>query len=130
MSGVELSPEFAADLASNVYGIKEALKLRLFAENHKDVFDLSGSSFAQGRTGGHIVNTKHVMALLCVGKGNYKGQAFVAIKGTASLYDVLTDLNAGLRTSHTGFPVHQGFYYAFDSILADLMQFASNETLY
>lgn len=125
MSGVELNPEFAADLAANVYGIKEPLQLRLFVENHKDVFNLDGASFTKGKTGGYVVKSEHVMALLCTGKGIYKGHAFVAVKGTASLYDALTDLNAGLRTSHTGFPVHQGFYYAFDSVLMELRQFVS-----
>ena len=58
-----------------------------------------------------------------MGKGRFKGQAFVAIKGTASLYDALSDLNAGVRSSHTGFSVHQGFYYAFNSIQSELQQF-------
>jgi hypothetical protein len=37
----------------------------------------------------------------------------------------LSDLNTGVRSSHTGFPVHQGFYYAFDSIIQELRQFIS-----
>ena len=56
----------------------------------------------------------------------YKGQAFIAIKGTASLYDALADLNTGVKTLHTGSAVHQGFYYAFDSILNDLRQFITS----
>ncbi len=49
--------------------------------------------------------------------------SYVAFKGTASLYDAITDLNAGVKTSHTGLPVHQGFYYAFDSLITELRQF-------
>ena len=35
----------------------------------------------------------------------------------------MTDANTGVKSSHTGFPVHQGFYYAFDSLRQDLKLF-------
>lgn len=126
MSGAELSPVFAAELAANIYGIKKASMRRLFVANNKEYFNFPDSSFADGKTGGYIVNKKHIMALLTTGKGKYKGQAFVAIKGTASLYDAITDLNAGVHSSHTGFKVHQGFYYAFNSMMTELRQFMSS----
>lgn len=125
MSGSVLNPVFAAELASSVYDIKKDTERRIFEAEYKDTFNLSDNSYTTGRTGGYIVKRRHVMALFTTGKDKYKGQAFVAIKGTASLYDALTDLNAGLRTSHTGFQVHQGFYYAFDSILTDLRKFTA-----
>lgn len=126
MSGIELSPEFSAELASSVYDIKDSIQRRIFEADYKKHFNLSDSSYKPGQTGGYIINKKHVMALLTTGKGIYKGQAFIAIKGTASLYDALSDLNTGLKTGHTGFAVHQGFYYAFDSILNDIRQFATS----
>lgn len=125
MSGTELSPEFSAELAQNVYLIKDPVLREAFSLKYKNHLSIDGDSFTQAKTGGYIVNKKHVMALLTVGKGLYEGQAFVAIKGTASLYDALTDLNAGLKSSHTGFAVHQGFFYAFDSMLKELRQFIS-----
>lgn len=125
MAGVTLTPEFAANLATNVYGLTNQDGPRAFSLKYKDVFNLDSSLMVKGKTGGIIVNKKHVMAFLGVGKGIYKGQAFVAIKGTASLYDAITDLNAGVHSSHTGFKVHQGFYYALDSMLSELRQFVS-----
>lgn len=125
MNGLTLTPKFAANFASNVYLVKDTDGRRIFNAKYKDAFNFDESSMAKGKTGGIIVNKKHVMAFLGVGKGIYKGQAFVAIKGTASLYDALTDLNAGVHSSHNGFKVHQGFYYAFDSILVELRQFVS-----
>jgi hypothetical protein len=126
MSGSELNPEFAAELASNVYLIKDDFSRKGFNLKYKDSFNMEEGSMVKGKTGGLVVVKKeHVMAFMSVGKGKYKGQAFVAIKGTASLYDALTDLNAGVRSSHTGFSVHQGFYYAFNSILFELRQFMS-----
>lgn len=125
MSGLELAPKFAAELASNVYLIKDEFTRKGFTLKYKDTFSIDSDSMVNGTTGGYIVRKKHVMAFLTVGKGKYEGQAFVAIKGTASLYDALTDLNTGVHSSHTGFPVHQGFYYALNSMLHDLKRFIS-----
>ena len=125
MPGIELSPGFSAELASNVYLIKDEFTRKGFKLKYKDSFEIASDSMVEGKTGGYIINKKHIMAFLSIGKGKYKGQAFVAIKGTASLYDALTDLNAGIHSSHTGFPVHQGFYYAFNSMLHDLKRFIS-----
>jgi hypothetical protein len=124
MSGQTLSPKFSAELASNVYLIKDEFSRKGFLLKYKKIFDMDDAKMAQGKTG-LVVRKPHVMAFFAEGIGDYKGEAFVAVKGTASLYDALTDLNTGLQTSHTGCSVHQGFYYAFDSILIELRKFVS-----
>lgn len=121
--GNELKPHYAANLAADVYDVKSSITRDDFIEDYKSDMELSSGSMATGVTGGYIINKPHVMAVFSKGKGTYKGQAFVLIKGTASLYDVLSDLNTGVKSSHTGFPVHQGFYYAFDSLVFDLKKF-------
>lgn len=121
----ELTPLYAANLAAAVYDVKSVITREDFIEEYKSDLEISNSKFASGVTGGYILNKAHVMAVFSSGKGRYKGQAFVAIKGTASLYDMLTDLNTGIRSSHTGHHVHQGFYYAFNSILVELRRFVS-----
>ena len=127
MTGNTLNPKFSADLASNVYLIKDKITQKGFLLKYKQYFDIQESSMVKGETGSFLVIKKsHAMAFLAKGVGEYKGHAFVAIKGTASLYDALTDLNTGLRTSHTGCAVHQGFYYAFNSILPELRKFLTN----
>lgn len=121
-----LTPKFSAELASNVYQIKDDLARRAFVANYKSVFNMDTSVMATGKTGAFVVVKKpHVMGLMASGTAEYENQVFVAFKGTASLYDALTDLNAGLRPSHTGCHVHQGFYYAFDSVFKELRQFTS-----
>ena len=125
MSGAELSPAYAANLASGVYDVKSSITREDFVAEYSSEMDLSGKSMTAGVTGGMILKKKHIMAVLAKGIGRYKGHAFLAIKGTASLYDALADLNAGIKTSHTGSKVHQGFFYAFDSILRDLAKFMS-----
>jgi len=124
MSGHTLSPKFSSELASNVYLIKDKFSRKGFMLKYKKHFNMEESQMAEGKTGAlMVVKKSHVMAFLAIGQGAYKGQAFVAIKGTASLYDALTDLNTGIRTSHTGCSVHQGFYHAFNSILPELRKF-------
>ena len=122
----ELSPVYAANLAADVYDVKSSITRDDFIADYKNDMDLSSATMATGKTGGYIINKKHVMAVFSSGKGTYQGQAFVAIKGTASLYDALTDLNTGVKTTHTGSAVHQGFHYAFDSILSELKQFLAS----
>lgn len=123
--GVELSPVYAANLAANVYDVKSVVTRDDFIAEYKNDMEISIGTFASGVTGGYILNKRHVMAVFSAGKGTYKGQAFVLFKGTAGLYDALSDLNAGVRACHTGTYVHQGFYYAFESIHRELTQFIS-----
>ena len=120
-----LAPTYAANLASNVYLVNQVTSRAAFLAKYKTEMEFGESNFASGVTGGYVVNKPQVIAMLSHGKGKYKGHAFVAVKGTASLYDALTDLNTGVRTGHTGFPVHQGFYYAFSSILPELRGFVA-----
>lgn len=130
---MELDPVYAAKLAANVYEVKSITTREIFVARYKsdmdfpEHYDSSKPGFSTGVTGALVFLKKsHVMACLARGKGKYAGQAFVAIMGTASLYDGLTDANTGIRSSHTGMPVHQGFYYAFDSMLGDLRMFINS----
>jgi len=120
-----LTPIYAANLASDVYDVKSVITRDDFLDDYKSDMEIKSANLPSGITGGYIFNKPHVIGMFSAGKGKYKGQAFVAIKGTASLYDALTDLNAGVHSSHTGFQVHQGFYYALNSILQELRQFVS-----
>lgn len=108
MSGMALSPKFSAEIASNVYQIKDELSRRAFKAEYKKFFNMEESTMATGTTGAFVILKKpHVMGFFAKGIGEYQNQAFVAFKGTASLYDALTDGNTGIRASHTGCYVHQ-----------------------
>lgn len=69
MSGMELRPTFAAELASNVYLIKDEFSRKGFILKYKDTFSIDNDSMVQATTGGYIVRKKHVMAFITVGKG-------------------------------------------------------------
>src|SRR5690606_35986074 len=107
MQGNELSPQFAAEMASNVYLVNDLDGRDLFKLKYKNDLNINTGSMIPGTTGGLVILKKaQIIALFSAGKGAYKGQAFIAFKGTASLYDALTDLNTGIKTSHTGCQVH------------------------
>ncbi|BFM16843.1 lipase family protein [Maricurvus nonylphenolicus] len=122
-----LSPVYAAELAADIYNIKSELTVNDFLEVHADSFEVNQDDKIKGTTGAlGILKSTHNMGVAAFGKEDkYKGQAFVIIKGTASLFDGLTDLNAGLKRFETGGLVHQGFYYTFQSFLPQLRAFAS-----
>lgn len=123
---LELSPTYAANLASDVYAIKSSITRDDFLELYKGDMEVAKAKMATGVTGGYVLNRPQVMAVFSAGKGAFQGHAFAAFMGTASLYDALTDINTGVITGHTGAHVHQGFHRAFDSVLPELRQFAAS----
>lgn len=122
-----LTPEFTARLASDIYDIKSSLRREDFKKIYKEDFDVEGGDQLSGKTGAFtFLKSEHTMGIAANGKNKYDGHGFVALKGTASGYDALTDINAGLKQFHTGGLVHQGFFYTFQSFLPDLEKFISN----
>lgn len=126
----ELAPQYAAELANDIYVVKSALTRGDFKAVYEDDMELDefdkaeSSTTLTGTTGAFtFIKQPHVMGVTALGKGKYKNQAFVVLKGTASLLDGLTDANAGVRMFYNGGYVHQGFYYTFDSYLLQLKQF-------
>ncbi|WP_347331536.1 lipase family protein [Marinimicrobium locisalis] len=117
---------FSSGLARWVYFIKDSAGMQLIRAKFGKSLVLDAKNVVSGTTGGlFIVKKSKAMAMLTLGQGEYKGQAFILYTGTTDLYDTVTDLNTGIKTSHTGSPIHQGFYYAFDSTLMELRQFVS-----
>ncbi len=127
MGAMALSPQFSAEIAANVYQIKDDLARRAFKAEYKNKFNMDDSVMATAKTGAFVLLKKpHVMGFFATGVAEYKNQAFFAFKGTEGLYDVLSDGNTGIRASHTGCYVHQGFYYAFNSMITELRHFISS----
>lgn len=100
-----LTPQYSAQLAADIYLIKKPNDQKIFFDLYKDDFDLKEDlpNKIKGKTGAFtLIKSAHAMGIATCGKDNFKGQAFVALKGTASGYDLLTDLNAGIKRFHTG----------------------------
>ncbi|WP_444923645.1 lipase family protein [Microbulbifer sp. DLAB2-AF] len=124
-----LTPQYSAQLAADIYLIKKPNDQEIFFDLYKDDFDIKENlpNKIEGKTGAFaLIKSAHAMGVATCGKDKFKGQAFVALKGTASGYDLLTDLNAGIKRFHTGGSVHQGFYYTFDSFFPQLESFSHN----
>ena len=135
-----LEPRYAAILAQDAYRLKNDILRRTVLFERQDEFDIregdkldaygqkelyiNGGKQLSGKTGALIfVKTSHIMGMCAFGIGKYSDHAFVILKGTASLFDGLTDLNAGIKRCHTGGQVHQGFQDTFDSFLPKLKEF-------
>lgn len=136
-----LTPDYAASLADDIYQIKTAATRKGFVFKYKGDMELVGDGPVEkglkpkkmlpgvavsGATGAFgLLKSTHTMGVTSFGKSpKYANEAFVLLKGTASLFDGLTDANAGLKRFHSGGLVHQGFFYTFDSFLPQLQEFA------
>lgn len=129
----ELDPNFAARLASGIYAVKNEKTRSAFYATFKRHLELGDDKNLKsvgmvGKTGGILFQTSHLMAVAAEGKKDsaYQNNAVIAIKGTASLLDALTDLNAGIKSAKTGGMVHQGFLSAFNSFVDQIPSFSSN----
>ncbi|MCQ3829011.1 lipase family protein [Microbulbifer elongatus] len=122
----QLTPELSANIANDIYLIKNKHTRKLFFDLYSDQFNFEENSNLSGKTGAFILLKKEQsLGLAATGVKQRTGHALVALKGTSNGYDALTDLNAGLKQFQTGGLVHQGFYYAFQSFLPDLDRFLS-----
>ncbi|QKX16704.1 lipase family protein [Microbulbifer sp. YPW1] len=129
----ELDPNFAARLATGAYAIKNEKTRSAFYTTFKNYLELGEDKKLEnkglvGKTGGILLQTSHMMGVAAEGKSGseYQDQGIIAIKGTASLMDGLTDLNAGIKSAKTGGMVHQGFLSTFNSFVDQLPQFSPN----
>ncbi len=136
-----LTPEYAAGLANDVYLVKTDATRKGFVLKYKNDMELTESASVSNKPGSGklssgvgltgetgalvLLKSTHTMGVASFGKSpKYNKEAFIAIKGTASLFDGLTDANAGLKRFHSGGLVHQGFFYTFESFLPQLKSFA------
>lgn len=123
-----LSPKLASLLADESYNIKDKSAQKIYRtgsiiDKHFD-FDLS-SGPVQGVSGGfwsHLFNWSTGFALIGKGKGKYAGDIVVAVRGTASLRDAITDLHIGLTVSNSNTLVHAGFNKTFNSMKSAILK--------
>ncbi|MBK1850300.1 lipase family protein [Marinobacter sp. 1-4A] len=118
-----LSPKLAAEFAHIVYGILTPdptgiVRLETTAEMRKAFnIDLSRGPVT-GRTGGlfGLYRRSTGFAVHGEGVGKYRGHHVIAVRGTKTTADWLTNGNFGLSTSVGGASVHAGFNKTFESM--------------
>lgn len=80
----------------------------------------------KGKTGGPgFIKCRTAFGFMLIGKGQYKGQAFILFRGTQYLADWLTNLNVLHTKSCFNEFVHDGFNTAFKSMKPQLTSFLS-----
>lgn len=141
-----LTPKLAVQLASIAYEIKEPSSSGLyrFGKSAPDVdrafqFDLSNGPI-QGISGSilaRMLKRSSGFAMVGKGKASYQGDHVIAIRGTASLADGITDAHIGLTGGDNNSLIHAGFNKTFQSMkpalestLSPLLSRSSNGTVH
>lgn len=125
-----LTPTQTVNLASDVYAlsrldtVEDAISF--LTTRYKGKLTFHQDNLLKGKTGGPgIIKCRTAFGFTLIGKGPYKGQAFILFRGTQYLADWLTNINViHSRSSFNEF-VHDGFNTAFKSMRPQLMTFLS-----
>lgn len=122
-----LSPRLASELAELVYEIREPNALNVYdagmSKGLSDRFDLDlGRSRVVGEMGGFLgfFEKTSGFALVGHGKQEYSGHHVVAVRGTKTGHDWLTNGDVGYSSSVSGSLVHSGFNETFESMKVGL----------
>lgn len=110
-----LTPREAALIANGVYDLREqdiaSVRTGIGCEG---LFSVQGSSRFVG-TSGVIFRSDTGFGYLAEGEGRFRGELLVAMRGTATLADGLTDANIGVKPGPSGSLVHAGFADTWNS---------------
>jgi len=113
-------PPQAANLAKDIYllidsSYADGVAFKKIKGMYSNVFDLSLDNIAHSRTGGpSFIKIETAFGLMAYGVGGAKNSAFIILRGTRILGDLLTDLNAmWSSTSVQGHRIHDGLSKAF-----------------
>ncbi|MGF1723817.1 lipase family protein [Photobacterium nomapromontoriensis] len=124
-----LSPKVASQIAFMPYQLIEHsgpfLKNPVIDKHFS--FDRVTGSF-EGKTGGalgflSIGARTSGFAIVGIGKGKYKGELVVSIRGTHRINDWVTNANIGLKGSPNGALGHAGFINTFHTLRPKIKQF-------
>lgn len=119
-----LSPIEAAYAADNVYRVMHSNDLSVFHPSVESKFNLSAGKRISGTSGALIFKTKTGFGVISKGKGEFKNDAIIVLRGTKLMpHDLLTDMNVGIQTSSTGKAVHAGFNNVFKTLEGDISRF-------
>ncbi|GGY59595.1 lipase family protein [Marinobacter zhanjiangensis] len=119
----QLTPKLAAEFADIVYEVREPGPAGVVqvkpSEALKQVFDVKlGNGPVMAETGGFwgFFQRTSGFAMVADGKNNFAGHHVVAVRGTKTNHDWLTNGNVGLSSSTGGAMVHAGFNETFESM--------------
>lgn len=124
-----LTPRIAAELAEAVYNVRtlpsSGMQNVFLSKEILSNFDFDVSKGrVEARTGGvfGLWQKTSGFALVGHGKKQFAGHHVIAVRGTKTSHDWLTNGNVGLSVSSSGVHVHSGFNQAFESMRPALSQ--------
>jgi hypothetical protein len=122
-----ISPQQAAELAVSVYTLRETLANGMSQSRamgianqasplSNGIFDIAGGTRIGGTSGVGPIAENSGFAMVARGRGNRAGEALLAVRGTDSTADIVTDIFTRVEEGATGSGVHGGFSRVYDSI--------------
>ncbi|QCF26450.1 lipase family protein [Hydrocarboniclastica marina] len=122
-----ISPQLASEIADLVYEVRKPVASGrndlAFSPKMLNAFDFDDTkSRVSGRSGSFISFFQKTsgFALVGHGKNQYRGHHVIAVRGSKTGHDWLTNGNVGLSTSIGGSAVHSGFNQTFGSMRSAL----------
>jgi len=101
----------AADLAANVYVVRNSTDLKIFLMSPEFSSKSNSSTTLTAEVGSRLLNTRDSFSVRTRGDDQFSGDIFVLFRGTTGANygaDIITDLRMGLNVSATGSFVHSG----------------------
>jgi triacylglycerol lipase len=120
-----LTPPQAAALAKGVYDLRtnsltDALKTGIGTDG---IFSVGEQAVFKGKTGALLFKPLSKFGYVAQGEGQFAGEVLVALRGTASIADWVTDANFGMQLGPSGRVVHAGFNDTWKSLGDELREF-------
>ena len=99
-ASITLSPVEAAIAAEAAYRVQDNLiPLNVVFAGLKDAFDFAGPKGMQGKSGSAFYKVQTGFAAIGRGKNKFDGHALIAVRGTDSAWDWLSDRQGGSTQS-------------------------------
>ena len=125
-----ISPNVAASLADEVYGVIDNFSLSTFLGREEFNSERENTAHLHADVGSRLIQVSDGFGICARGAGDYKNDAFIIFRGTTSRNygaDWLTDAYCGVNISETGTLVHAGFNQVFASMLSDISNFLGQQ---
>jgi triacylglycerol lipase len=135
-----LTPAIAAKIASDVYKLNDVDELDILRKDTSEMRDKKFGIFDNftlanidanrftGSSGNNFWRVQSSFGYIANGCASRPNELLIAIRGTDTLADIVTDLCQSMRLAPSNYPVHSGFKTTFDSFQPMLHQFLSRKS--
>ncbi|WP_413110249.1 lipase family protein [Thaumasiovibrio sp. DFM-14] len=124
-----LSPKVASIVANIPYQLVNSSKPLIVGSSVRKYFSFDREARAyEGKTGGILGylsfgSRTEGFALIGLGKGKYKNELVISVRGTKRINDWVSNFNIGLKGSPNGSLGHAGFINTFHTLRPQIKQF-------